>query len=81
MTFDPDFGKTGFPRRLFRLRFRRLRLTQEGFADRYGLSLGSVKDAEQGRHAPLPAFRLAIAAIEMDPAMMARAAQSATQDD
>lgn len=43
MSFDPDFGKTGFPRRLFRLRFRQLELTQQAFATRYGLSFGMVR--------------------------------------
>lgn len=32
--FDPDFGKDGFARHLFRLRFRRLKLT-------LGLPMGS----------------------------------------
>ena len=31
---------------------RRLKMTQEQFADAFGFSLSSVRDWEQGRHAP-----------------------------
>jgi len=48
MPFDPDFGKSGFARHLFRLRFRDLKLSQRAFADRFGLSYSVVRDAEQG---------------------------------
>lgn len=76
MAFDPDFGKTGFARRLFRLRFHSLRLSQAAFAHRYGLSLGAVKDAEQGRHQPSRPMVLLVAAIERDPRLMAEIADA-----
>lgn len=72
MPFDPDFGKGGFARRLFRLRFRRLRVSQDVFARRYGLSAGMVRDVEQGRHAPSRALRSLIALIENDPTQAAQ---------
>ena len=31
---------------------RRLKMTQEQFADAFGFSLNSIRDWEQGRHAP-----------------------------
>ena len=71
VTFDPDFGKTGFARRLLRLRFRTLKLSQVAFAHRFGLTLGAVKDAEQGRHQPSRALVLLVAAIERDASLMA----------
>ncbi len=80
LPFDPDFGKTGFPRRLLRLRFRRLKLTQRQFCDRFGFRLGMLKDLEQGRVKPLPATRLLIAVIELDPALVDRAVLIAGDD-
>lgn len=79
MTFDPDFGKVGFARDLFRLRFRRLRIDQPTFAERYGLTFGAVKDQEQARHKPSRAMRVLVAAIELDPALMERAAKIAKE--
>lgn len=76
MTFDPDFGRTGFSRHLFRLRFRRLNLSQRAFAERFGLSYSVVRDAEQGAR-PTRALRLIVAAIARDPAFMAAAAKMA----
>lgn len=75
-TFDPDFGKSGFARHLFRLRFRSLRLSQRAFAERFGLSYSVVRDAEQGA-TPSRALRLIVAAIERDPAFMQAAAKAA----
>lgn len=74
--FDPDFGKTGFARHLFRLRFRRFKLSQRAFAQRYGLGYSTVRDAEQGAR-PSPALRLIVAAIARDPAFMEAAAKLA----
>lgn len=76
--FDPDFGKAGFARHLFRLRFRDLRLSQRAFADRFGLAYSVVRDAEQGAR-PTSALRLIVAAIATDPAFMASAATMARQ--
>lgn len=79
MGFDPDFGKRGFARDLFRLRFRRLRIDQPTFAARFGLSFGMVKDQEQSRVKPSKAFKVLVAAIELDPGMMERAARIAEE--
>lgn len=75
MTFDPNFGKTGFPLRLFRLRFRELRLSQAAFAKRFGLSVGMIRDVEQGRSRPSRALRVLVELIEHDPATVAMAAK------
>ena len=76
MTFDPDFGKSGFARHLFRLRFRQIELSQRKFAERFGLSYSVVRDAEQGAR-PTPSLRLIVAAIARDPAFMEAAAKCA----
>ena len=77
MPRDPDFGKVGFARDLFRLRFRTLKLDQATFAKRYGLTFGNVKDMEQARRQPVAAARVLVAAIEMDPDLIERAALEA----
>ena len=74
--FDPDFGKDGFARHLFRLRFRRLKLSQREFSARFALSYSVIRDAEQGAR-PTPSLRLIVAAIARDPKFMAAAAKSA----
>lgn len=79
MTFDSDFGKIGFARDLFRLRFRKMRMDQSTFAKRFGLTLGMVKDQEQARVAPSRAFKVLVAAIEMDAAFIERAARVAEE--
>lgn len=79
MTFDPDFGKTGFARDMLRLR-RRLSyrpLTQEEFAQRFGLTSAMVRDQEQGRFKPSRPLRVLLAAIELEPELMAKAAKIA----
>lgn len=73
--FDPDFGKSGFARHLFRLRFRHIKLSQRAFADRFGLSYSVVRDAEQGARST-PLLRLAIAD---NPERMALIAKQAKQ--
>jgi len=74
--FDPYFGKTGFARRLFVLRFRQLdRWPQSLFTERYGFSLGAYRDLAQGRSKPTMALRVLIAAIEADPEWMAQIAK------
>ena len=75
--FDPTFGKTGFPLRLFLLRFRELRLSQSTFADRFGLSAGMIRDVEQGRVKPSRALRVLVELIEQHPAIVAKAAARA----
>ncbi|RYD18348.1 MAG: hypothetical protein EOP89_17320 [Lysobacteraceae bacterium] len=79
MTFDPDFGKQVFARDLFHLRFRRLRINRPTFAARFGLSFGMVKDQEQSRGKPSKAFKVLVAAIELDPALIERAARIADE--
>ncbi len=79
MPFDPDFGKTGFARDLFRLRFRRLKIDQARFAQRFGLTFGMVKDQEQARSAPSKAFKVLVAVIELDPDLAERAARIAEE--
>ncbi len=74
---DEGQGRKGFGRRLFLLRFRKLRIDQETFARRFGLSLGAVKDQEQCRHAPSRAMRVLIEAIDLDPGLMELAAKRA----
>lgn len=66
MAFDPDFGKSGFARHLFRLRFRDLKLSQRAFAERFGLPYSVVRDAEQGAK-PSRALRVLVAAIACNP--------------
>lgn len=75
--FDEGLGRKGFARCLFLLRFRRLRLSQRAFADRYGLGYPSIRDLEQGVTKPTPAMRLIVAAISRDPHGMAVAARDA----
>jgi DNA-binding transcriptional regulator YiaG len=79
MTFDPDFGKTGFQLDLFRLRFRRLRLSQRAFAERFGLTFSMVRDQEQRRVKASRVFQVMVAAIELDPALIERAAKLAKE--
>lgn len=67
--FDPDFGKSGFARHLFRLRFRNLKLSQRAFAERFSLTYSVIRDAEQGAR-PTPTLRLIVAAIADDPERM-----------
>jgi hypothetical protein len=74
MTFDPDFGKAGFARHLFRLRFRELKLSQRAFAERFGLSYSVVRDAEQGAK-PTRSLRVIVAAIGCDPGLIETAAR------
>ena len=51
----------------------RLKLTQEEFSVRYGLTLARVRDWEQGRSAPDSAARAYLTVIEREPKAVARA--------
>lgn len=51
----------------------RLGLTQPAFAERFGLSVGSVRDWEQGRVVPDGAARVLLRVIERNPDAVARA--------
>jgi transcriptional regulator with XRE-family HTH domain len=78
--FDPDYGKTGFALHLFRLRFRRLKLSQRQFSNRFGIGFSTIRDVEQGKTAPTRALRVLVEAIARDPVGMAKAAQMAGHD-
>lgn len=56
------------------LRWTRLGLSQAAFARRFGIPYATVQNIEQGRGKPKPLTRLVLAAIEMDPDLMGRAA-------
>ena len=51
----------------------RLKMTQEEFAVRYGLTLARVRDWEQGRSSPDSAARAYLTVIEREPKAAARA--------
>lgn len=51
----------------------RLGLTQDAFAARYGFSVGTVRDWEQGRTVPEPSSRAYLKAIGKVPEEIARA--------
>ena len=52
---------------------KKLNLTQEEFAARFHLPLGTVRDWEQGAHRPDQAARVLLTVIENDPDGVARA--------
>jgi putative transcriptional regulator len=52
---------------------RKLGMTQESFAVRYGLTLARVRDWEQGRSAPDGAVRAYLKVIEEEPEAVERA--------
>lgn len=80
VTFDPNQGRTGFGLDIFKLRRQLGRgsfLSQKAFADRFGLTLGMVKDQEQSRCKPSRPLKVLLAAIELEPELMAKAARVA----
>jgi len=52
---------------------KRLKLTQEEFAARFHLPLGTVRDWEQGAHRPDRAAQVLLTVIARDPEAVARA--------
>lgn len=52
-----------------------LGLTQKAFADRFGFSLGAVRNWEQGRRLPDRSARILLRLIEHDPDTAAKLAQ------
>lgn len=54
----------------------KLRLTQEGFAARFHLPLGTVRDWEQGAHRPDKAAQVLLTVIAKDPDAVARALET-----
>lgn len=59
-----------------RLLRRKLNLTQEQFAHTFQLSLGAVRDWEQGRNQPDHAARALLRVIEFSPELVQQALQS-----
>ena len=55
---------------------KKLNMTQEEFAARFHLPLGTVRDWEQGAHRPDKAAQVLLAVIENDPDAVARALES-----
>jgi putative transcriptional regulator len=55
---------------------KRLNLTQEEFAARFHLPLGTVRDWEQGAHRPDRAAQVLLRVIAKDPDAVARALES-----
>jgi putative transcriptional regulator len=52
---------------------QRMNLTQEEFAERFGLPLGTVRDWEQGTHRPDRAAQVLLTVIARDPDAVVRA--------
>ncbi|MFN0025042.1 MAG: helix-turn-helix domain-containing protein [Parvularculaceae bacterium] len=50
---------------------RKMKLTQAAFADRYGFTVGAVRDWEQGRRQPEAAARILLKVIENRPDVVA----------
>jgi len=71
------FGKTGFALRLMNPRFRRLRLSQKAFAERFGVPMGTIKEVEQMRCNGSAALHVLVEPIAHDPELAARAAENA----
>jgi putative transcriptional regulator len=55
---------------------KKLNLTQEEFAKRFHLPLGTVRDWEQGAHRPDKAAQVLLTVIARDPEAVARALES-----
>jgi putative transcriptional regulator len=55
---------------------KKLKLTQEQFAARFHLPLGTVRDWEQGAHRPDKAAQVLLTVIAKDPEAVARALES-----
>jgi len=71
------FDRIAFARRFSAIRRGR---SQKGWAKRFGLSHGAVKDMEQGRVNPSRAMVLVLKAIEMSPGFMEDVARAARDD-
>lgn len=59
--------------RSIRMLRNRLKLTQEGFAERYGIPVAAIRQYEIGRNMPPPAVRAYLAVIEQEPDVAAEA--------
>lgn len=56
---------------------KRTGLSQDRFAQRYGLSLAAIRDWEQKRRTPDPAARTLLMVIDREPEAVARALETA----
>lgn len=56
---------------------RRVGLTQEQFAVRYGFTLGRIRDWEQGRTSPAASDRVLLTVLEREPDAVKRALEAA----
>lgn len=56
---------------------RRLGLTQEEFAVRYGFTVGRIRDWEQGRTSPAASDRVLLTVLEKEPEAVKRALEAA----
>lgn len=56
---------------------KKQKLSQEAFADRYGLSLGTVRDWEQQRRSPDRAALILLSVIDREPDAVTRALAAA----
>jgi putative transcriptional regulator len=54
----------------------RMKLSQEAFAQRFGIPVGTLRDWEQGRKAPDAATRAYLTVIAQDPDAVARALEA-----
>jgi putative transcriptional regulator len=77
---DPTSYRLRVPAKIdVRAMRRKLGMTQETFAIRYGITLARVRDWEQGRSAPDGAVRAYLKVIEKEPAAVERALGKAWQ--
>ena len=78
---DRDVSEAGVERALMGRRIRMLRtrlgLTQDGFAERYGIPVTAIRQYEIGRTMPPPAVQSYLTVIEREPEMSARALAAA----
>lgn len=66
----------GLMGRRIRILRNKLGLSQEAFADTYGIPLANIRQYEIGRHMPPPAVRAYLTVIEAEPEVAARAVAS-----
>ena len=65
-------GETDLPCRIVALR-KRLRLSRQKFADRFGLDVRALQEWEQGRRVPDRAARVLLTVIDQEPKAVVRA--------
>lgn len=74
---DFDVSAAGLERGLMGRRIRKLRnrlgMSQQEFADAFGIPASSIRQYEIGRHMPPPAVRAYLKVIEAEPEMVRKA--------